>query len=832
MAVTFPANPVNGQEYTVNNITYVYNSASDYWRDLGRAASTGNGNGTGGVTVYALAEDLPVINVAEGAMALVQETGKLFVFNSGWYNIALVNTVPTVTGINSSYDLAHDGTATVITVTGTDSENVPLTYTYSATGLGTIATISQANNQFTITPSTSADDAGTFSVTFTVTDGVNAVDTVSSFTLSFATQITDTRYNAALITTAGTVGTSTDITDDSSSSHNITVGGDAHLTSLTPYRGGGYSTYFDGTGDSLSVTDGSWKTFSTNNFTLECWFYATETTSRQYLFGDFDAIGNNSSSSIALYIESGALKSWVQTTTNTGINSSPGDISANTWHHAALVRNGSTVTLYLDGNAEGTFEIATAAINDSSENALIGDAGFGSPLNGYISDLRIVNGDAVYTSNFTPPTARLEVISNTVLLTCHRGWIGDSSSNRHSITVNGNANTQPFAPYDSTEYNTTNQGGSVYTNGSSGNRVQVASSTDFAFGTGDFTIEGWFDLPSIGSNDYLFDIGTNGLYVRFVSGVLTYFNGTNNQTTGTTSQLLPVNSWNHIALVRNSGSTTMYINGKSVPGITAIADTVDWTNSATVTLMDYGAGAAGVETAGFVSDFRITKGSAVYTADFIPSNVVVSDTTETVLHIKAGNADIVDKTQSNYLTLLGNTTTSNAVAKYAASSIYFDGSGDYISVGTGNKFDFGTGDFTWEGWVYPTEQSRSQQIFTIGDSNTTVVGMYYRSTNKFAFYGNSTLYLESSSTYSLNQWYHVAVVRSGTSLALYVDGTSVATTTTSDSIGSSSEGSYIGTNYGVRPMQDWNGYIEEVRITKGLARYTSNFTPPAQSLQA
>lgn len=828
MAVTFPANPVNGQEYTVNNITYVYNSASDYWRDLGRAASTGNGNGTGGVTVYALAEDLPVINVAEGAMALVQETGKLFVYNSGWYNIAMVNTVPTVTGINSSYDLAHDGTATVITVTGTDSENVPLTYTYSATGLGTIATISQSNNQFTITPSTSADDAGTFSVTFTVTDGVNAVDTVSSFTLSFATQIADTRYNVALITSSGTVGTSTDITDNSSSLHNITVGGDAHLTSLTPYRGGGYSTYFDGTSDYLSIPNSTDFQILGGDFTVECWVYLTATQ------GNYGIIGVHNNSDDGWFIrtaDANTIRFWTSAETADRTYS----MNTNTWYHIAVSSTSNVGTLYINGTSVGA-TFATNGTNNTGDDFQIGKTTvISNYFPGYITDVRVVKGDAVYTSNFTPPTAQLEVISNTVLLTCHRGWLGDSSSNRHSITVNGNANTQPFAPYDSTEYNATNQGGSVYTNGTSGNRVQVASSTDFAFGTGDFTIEGWFNLTVLESNDYLFDIGSNGLYIGTVAGLLAYHNGTTYQTTGTTSQLLPVNSWNHIALVRNSGSTTMYINGKSVPGITAIADTVDWTNSATVTLMDYGAGAAGVETAGFVSDFRITKGSAVYTADFIPSDVVVSDTTETVLHIKAGNADIVDKTQSNHLTLFGNTTTSTAVTKYAASSIYFDGTGDYIDTGKNLHGDFGTGDFTVEAWVYYNGTvNTTRSIFGAGPSDPSdefMLAVLSTGGVYFDWGDTSTQFIVSAnSLVSANTWHHVAVTRSGTQLDVWLDGTSVASS-------SSHSFNYSGTStFKIGMARNgglyWNGYVEDVRVTNGLARYTAAFTPPAQSLQA
>ena len=84
----------------------------------------------------------------------------------------------------------------------------------------------------------------------------------------------------------------------------------------------------------------------------------------------------------------------------------------------------------------------------------------GTKVTGYITDYRIVQGTAVYTSAFTAPTERLTAITNTSLLTCHLPYIADGSTNGHTITPNGNAATKPFSPYDYKEYTVGDHGGS------------------------------------------------------------------------------------------------------------------------------------------------------------------------------------------------------------------------------------------------------------------------------------------------------------------------------------------------------------------------------------
>jgi len=143
-----------------------------------------------GNKTYATLSQLPLAGNAQGSLAFVVENNRLYMWNgTGWFNIALINTNPSITsGPDANYLFAKDGTPTVITLIATDPEGIPITWSYQVTSgsLGNTATISQADNVFTITPSTNTDHEGTFSITFTASDGVNLATTAAStFTLNF-----------------------------------------------------------------------------------------------------------------------------------------------------------------------------------------------------------------------------------------------------------------------------------------------------------------------------------------------------------------------------------------------------------------------------------------------------------------------------------------------------------------------------------------------------------------------------------------------------------------------------------------------------------------------
>jgi hypothetical protein len=229
---------------------YYADGSSSQWIPAAPAGQTGatGADGTDGTAGYAtvvtdMAGLIAITGMVAGQTALVTALNKVFMYTgSAWYLIAtMTNASPTaITGVNSTYDLAIDGTATTITAVSTDPEGFALTWSYAVTAgsLGSTASVSQADNVFTITPSTTEADAGTFSITFSVTDGATgAVSAVSAFTLAFA----------AVLPTSGLTGLY-DMKDNSSYSGSGTTWADIsgnsgpNLTidaSLTTYNSSG-----------------------------------------------------------------------------------------------------------------------------------------------------------------------------------------------------------------------------------------------------------------------------------------------------------------------------------------------------------------------------------------------------------------------------------------------------------------------------------------------------------------------------------------------------------------------------------------------------------------
>ena len=442
MAINFTDSPANGATQVIGGRTYTYNSAKNKW-DTTATEVVGPT-----ATVYATVDNLPG-TATTGDQAFVSGTNRLYIWNgSGWYNIALINNSPTWTAQpSSSYSLAVDGTATTITIVAVDPEGLPIAYSIVSDTSGNTATVVQGTgisaNSFTITPSTSTADAGTFSLTFRASDGINIASAVSEFTLQFSVE--NQRYTTALITSVGANNAVNNSFDDKSASdHTLTATGNATQTTFSPYRHGGYSNYFDGSGDYLQPAADASFSVGTGDFTIEFWMYAENISASQNIWDQRTGDGfviNLASSKLGFYSESNPAGYVVQSAV----------LNNNEWYHVAFVRTGSAMVLYLNGVSVDT---GTTASNYTDNSPKIGtrwtlDQQY---FTGYLSDVRSVKGTAVYTAAFTPPTERLTAITNTSLLTCHLPYIADGSTNGHAITVTGNTSTRPFVPYDDQEY--------------------------------------------------------------------------------------------------------------------------------------------------------------------------------------------------------------------------------------------------------------------------------------------------------------------------------------------------------------------------------------------
>ena len=164
-------------------------------------------------------------------------------------------------------------------------------------------------------------------------------------------------------------------------------------------------------------------------------------------------------------------------------------------------------------------------------------------------------------------------------------------------------------------------------------------------------------------------------------------------------------------------------------------------------------------------------------------------------------------------------------------SVRFNGNQDDLQLAPSSDFNFGTGDYTIEAWVYPTEFGRSQMIFAVHNADGTAAAgkFYFRSTNKFTYWSENAARITSSTTYTESKWYHVALVNNSGTQTIYVDGTSQGTAAYSNGFGRDDFVVHIGRN-AANNNQSMNGYISNIRVTKGTALYTSAFTPPTTRL--
>lgn len=169
-------------------------------------------------------------------------------------------------------------------------------------------------------------------------------------------------------------------------------------------------------------------------------------------------------------------------------------------------------------------------------------------------------------------------------------------------------------------------------------------------------------------------------------------------------------------------------------------------------------------------------------------------------------------------------TVSPSYKKFGTGSAYFDGGcGSYITVNENSDFGFGTGDFTIEMWIYPLDSSGYRTLVTL---NSYSDGLLWRSASNTG----DTLYITNSGyntgpyPYNVNEWNHAALVRSNGTLTVYVNGVSTYSTSNSGNL-QSSRYLYIGGSPWTGGCDNFYGYMDDLRITKGVARYTSNFSP-------
>lgn len=376
------------------------------------------------------------------------------------------------------------------------------------------------------------------------------------------------------------------------------------------------------------------------------------------------------------------------------------------------------------------------------------------------------------------------------------------------------------------------------------------------------------------------------------SGVLTArdSNATANQSA---SGKVAAGNWYHIAICRANGRMRVFVNGVAVIDYAHAINYAPASTTLIVgTAADYQDTSANYKHNGKVDDLRFTKGVARYTADFsVPAEAFpnrlpqlhgtvkdqygnfaarpiiafsrnragvtyattsdamtgeftlpVSEVSEhvaialpvegdphwsnVVLAMHMDDEGLTDL-KGHAVTLTGNAARSAAQSKFGGYSAYFDGTGDRAAIAAGSDFTFGTGDFTIEFWYRQTVAGTASLVDC--RPNSTTNGAYvclYIDASAISLYVNSAVRITSAVAVTTGTWYHVAVCRSNGVTRLYINGTQTGAAY-ADATSYISAPVNIGASGSLASVL--NGYIDDLRITKGVARYFANFTPPSSA---
>ena len=850
LTVTTAGDPIQGTFNPYGSVWSKYFDGSSYF-----TASTGHTFGTGDFSVElwyyptgsTLGTSTQLVDFRSGGDSVVRggfylsATGKV-----GWWNHDSSNSSNFLSPNNTlSYNSWHHILAqrtsgnTAVFVNGTqvaggsDSQNyqaTTTTYIFQYHGGGNYEPEGYLSN-FRIV-------AG--SAPYTITSG-------SPNTISVPTEPLTNVTNTILLLNSNR------FVDTSSSANTITVTGTPKIEKFSPFPGAevtavntGYgAAFFDGSGDYLtfphSTSVSSWYT---TDFTIEAWVYYTSFSQSAAAHPNFLKHGTvNSSDDYWSFgaISNGTLKFyyWNGAAIETAVSTAT--LTLNTWHHIAMCHDDSDneINLYLDGVNVKAHTISGTPQSASSSVMIVGEAQ-ASYFTGYISDVKILNTEK-YTSNFTPPTSPVGNTNANLYLPMDNYGIYDKSQHQNLELV-GNTTTRSF-PFDSANL--------LAFNGSS---YLTLSGVSLA---GDFEISFWAYPLVVNSLDEVVSQGqTLQIFIQSNSNWSVGLLASNSSFPSFGTAI--ANSWQHIVVAKYGTNITAFLNGVGTSVYTSHSTTVGDGS----TLLNLGRwSASSYEYNGYISDFKVST-SLSYTdsslANFTPPTSASTSDSNTELLINNGIAD----SSSNNHTITNNGVTSITQKFAGVNPIYSDGASDYIHPKT-SSIKLGSSNFCIEGWVYlltktgnlshsfvdfrPTSSNYGgNSADWSGTANYPLMNFAsYSSGFTFKIYAMSSMtagstLVESTDRVQYDTWTHVAAVRDGNTLKLFINGTLQSSTATytgafrdsayenrprllaSGFHGAGDPGD-SGNQYGLK------GYVSDVQILIGTPKYTSSFTPHTAS---
>jgi len=451
--------------------------------------------------------------------------------------------------------------------------------------------------------------------------------------------------------------------------------------------------------------------------------------------------------------------------------------------------------------------------------------------------------------------------SNVVTLLNGNGTANASQNNTFTFTAGGSGSiTRTGAPTIGTfaPYTTSGWASMAFNGGNSTSNldcITMPSFSSYAIGAStDFTVEAWIyvnqfsntffpiwqsdaSLTAPGSTSMWFGATPTGIQIGAVGGSTASFTG----------QTVNTGTWYHVAVSRQSGTTRAFLNGNLISSSATFSGVAFAQNGAA---MGYRASPSASFAFGNISNFRLVNGTAVYTASFTPSTSPLTNITNTAILLTNTNAGVIDYSKKSDYVTAGSMQISTGTVKYGSGSLSFPSTGSWLTTlstqtsavyspipTVGNIL---TGDFTIEGWFNFTSGQTSgvrSLIAQWDQSSLSLVGFILR-TNAG---GLEFLWgpdpgagiIMSGGSITAGTWQHIAVTRSGNTFRMFLNGTQTATTTNTNTRAAIAVPYSMGNYYGpsrTLPASgpvDFIGFMDEIRITKGYARYTANFTVPA-----
>lgn len=409
------------------------------------------------------------------------------------------------------------------------------------------------------------------------------------------------------------------------------------------------------------------------------------------------------------------------------------------------------------------------------------------------------------------------------------------TSSAHQFVAGGfNISTDgTYAEIDTAQYKF--GGSSFYSNNNGWIRADTPNN-EMNFGTGDFTVELWYRIPNT-TGDYKLcgsQGQTGGFDLRLINGVY-HLGRINDAWDQTATSGATINTWHHVAVSRSGSTCRIYHNGSQVASGTNTSNYHFGTTNigpyfGDESVYDFYATDFHLDEMRISSIPRYTSGFTAPTAPFINDS-------DTLLLIHAdgtdGSTNFYDDVGTGIgrsrqvITAINDAQIDTAQSKFGGASALFDGTGDYLSISGNSNLDL-SGDFTIEFYARHGVATGNQKYIDLRPDDVSGLTDYLLidTNNNFRlFIDGSDRLGGGAGAPSVDTWYHIAVVRQGTSIRYYLDGTEELDYTQASPKDYTLDYDWvIAINGGNLTGDGLNGHLDEIRISN-IARYTTGFTP-------